>query len=440
MIFSLIGLFAMAIITTADTPGKIFPYDYDVTVLENGLKVITVPTNSNGIVSYYTVVRTGSRDEWEKGKSGFAHFFEHMMFRGTKRHPGGIYDSLVISMGADANAYTTDDYTCYHLTFANEDLEQVMDLESDRFRFLSYSEQAFKTESGAVYGEYRKNRTDPFEVLIEKMQDMAFSKHTYKHTTIGFEADIKDMPNQYEYSKSFYDRYYRPENCVIVVSGDFDKGKTLSLIKKYYGNWAKGYTAPQIEAEDMQKGERKAEVKYPGRSLPIIAIGYKSEAFDPADKIKVANDLFGELAFGSNSDLYKKLYLNEQKVTAFGNYFATNRDPFLNLVYAMVNKADDINYVRDEIYAAIERFKNTDVDAAKLENLKKRMKYSFLMGLDTPDNIAGGLARTIAVTGGIDAVNTYYSTLNSVSPADIRAAAAKYTPEIRNVVLLQGKN
>ncbi|MER3330043.1 MAG: insulinase family protein, partial [Candidatus Kapaibacterium sp.] len=158
---------------------------------------------SNGIVSYYTLVRTGSRDEYEVGKTGFAHFFEHMMFRGTKKYPGTVYDSLIISIGADGNAYTTDDYTAYHLNLANEDLDLVMELESDRFQNLSYPEPDFKTESGAVYGEYRKNITDPGNVIWEKLKFTAFDKHTYKHSTIGFEEDIKAMPTLYEYSKEF---------------------------------------------------------------------------------------------------------------------------------------------------------------------------------------------------------------------------------------------
>ena len=140
----------------ADSDGRIFPYPSKTFVLANGLKIYTIPTPTKGIVSYYSVVRTGSRDEWEEGHSGFAHFFEHMMFRGTKKYPGHIYDSLTISMGANANAYTTDDYTCYHLTTTAANLEKVIELESDRFQNLSYEEDPFKTESGAVYGEYRK--------------------------------------------------------------------------------------------------------------------------------------------------------------------------------------------------------------------------------------------------------------------------------------------
>lgn len=117
---------------------SLFPYKHHTETLPNGLKVIMVPMESPGLVAYYSVVRTGSRDEVEPGKSGFAHFFEHMMFRGTKKYPGPVYDSLITSIGANANAYTTDDYTAYHLNFAKEDLERVIELEGDRFQNLYY--------------------------------------------------------------------------------------------------------------------------------------------------------------------------------------------------------------------------------------------------------------------------------------------------------------
>jgi zinc protease len=236
---------------------SIFPYPYTKEVLPNGLTVYMIPMASPGLVAYYSVVRTGSRDEVEPGKSGFAHFFEHMMFRGTKKYPGHIYDSVMTAIGADANAYTTDDYTAYHLKFAKEDLEKVVEMESDRFQNLQYAKPEFQTEAGAVYGEYRKSITQPFMLLSEKMQNLAYDVHTYKHTTIGFEDDIKAMPEQYEYSLSFFNRFYRPENVVLVIAGDLDPAATLALVKRFYGDWKKGYTAPAVTPEPPQSAERR---------------------------------------------------------------------------------------------------------------------------------------------------------------------------------------
>ncbi len=418
---------------------SIFPYAYKTEVLPNGLRVILIPMDSPGLVAYYSVVRTGSRDEVEPGKSGFAHFFEHMMFRGTKKYPAAIYDSIVTSIGADANAYTTDDYTAYHLNFAPEDLPKVIELESDRFQNLSYTKPAFQTEAGAVYGEYRKSITSPFAVLDEKMSDLAYDVHTYKHTTIGFEADIKAMPEQYDYSLSFFHRFYRPDNVVIVIAGDINEAKTMELITKYYGDWKPGYQPPEVKQEPPQQGERTADVSYPGKTLPIIEIAFKGAAFDPGNTSYVASLLLGDLAFGETSDIYKKLYIKEQKVEFIQASIPMNRDVPLFGIYAMVKDPKDVSYVQEEAYKTIKQFQTVPVSEQRLDDLKRRMKYSFLMRLDTPDHVAGGVARFVALSGGLGTIDSLYAKLATITPQDIMAAAKDYfVAAHRSVVVVKG--
>ncbi|HQR66952.1 MAG TPA: insulinase family protein, partial [Thermoanaerobaculia bacterium] len=189
-----------AAVPAAAAPDDILPFKAVEKTLPNGLKVIVVPTGFPDIVAIYIPVRTGSRNEVEPGKSGFAHFFEHMMFRGTKNVTPEAYERALTKSGARSNAYTTDDYTCYHTTLAKEDLETMLRLEADRFQNLSYPEAAFKTEARAVLGEYNKNSASPTSKIFEAQRDKAFDVHTYKHTTMGFLKDIEDMPNQFEYS------------------------------------------------------------------------------------------------------------------------------------------------------------------------------------------------------------------------------------------------
>jgi len=417
----------------------IFPYPVQREVLPNGLTVIMIPMESGGLVSYYSVVRTGSRDEVEPGKSGFAHFFEHMMFRGTKNFPGPVYDSLMTSIGADANASTTDDLTQYHVNFAREDLELVIKLEADRFQNLSYDKAVFQTEAGAVYGEYRKNITSPWMMLNEKVQDLAYDVHTYKHTTMGFEADVKAMPEQYEYSLSFFHRFYRPENVVLVIAGDIDPQRTLGLVKKYYGPWQKGYVPPAVVQEPPQKGERTGEVSYGGRTLPILNLAYKGDAFDPANRRYLAAMIFADLAFGETSDLYGKLYIKEQRVQSLDASVPRNRDVPLFEITAMVKNVDDIAAVRAEIEATIAKFQQEPVDQKRLEDLKRRTKYGFLMSLDTPARVAGGLSRWVALTGGVDVVDEFYANLEKVTTEDVlNAARYYYTQDRRTVVVLKG--
>ena len=329
--------------TTSVTP--ILPYPTETRTLPNGLSVIVVPMPSDGLVAYWSIVRTGSRDEYEPGRSGFAHFFEHMMFRGTERYPADVYNRVITTIGADANAYTTDDHTAYHLAMAAEDLEQVMEIESDRFQNLSYAEGAFQTEAGAVYGEYRKTRTDPDFALYEELVGTAFERHPYGHTTMGYERDIAIMPTLFDYSREFFSRYYRPENAVLFIAGDVTPAAVFALVEKYYGGWQRGYVPPQIPTEPEQTAERRVDVRYDGQTLPILIIAYKLPVYDAADRTRVAADLFADLAFGETSEAYRRLVLDEQVVEDIDAGAAYHRDPGLLEIYARVKDPAKVDYV-----------------------------------------------------------------------------------------------
>jgi zinc protease len=241
----------------------VFTYPVRKSVLDNGLTVYSIPFDSPGIIAYYTVVRTGSRNEVEKGLSGFAHFFEHMMFRGTERYSQEKYNDVLKALGADSNAFTNDDMTCYHMTIPATALATAVEIEADRFQNLKYDEPSFQKEARAVLGEYNKSASSPFLKLSETMQDTAFTTHTYKHTTIGFLDDIRNMPNQYAYSKIFFDRWYRPENCTIVVVGDVAHDALLSFVKQYYGGWQQGKSRVEIPVEPRQSQAKSARLTWP---------------------------------------------------------------------------------------------------------------------------------------------------------------------------------
>ena len=440
LLIRLVAVFAGAVslAAAADSSG-VFPYPVTREVLPNGLTVLVIPMSTPGIVSYYSVVRTGSRDEVEPGKSGFAHFFEHMMFRGTKRFPATEYDRIVKKMGATTNAYTTDDHTAYHLTFAKEDLETVMEIESDRFQNLSYSSEVFQTEAGAVYGEYRKNITSPYQLIDEKLREVAFDRHTYRHTTIGFERDIQGMPQQYDYSLDFFRRFYRPDNVVLLIVGDVEPRAVLPLVRKHYAAWKAGYEPPDVPKEPPQAAERSVAISYPGKTLPILTLAYKGDAFAPDARDYVAAFHLMELAFGETSDLRKKLLLQEQKVQTLTTDVPRNRDPSLLEIQTMVKRPEDIGYVRDEILRTLEHFKTQPVDPARLEQLKRRNKYGFILALNDSDAVASQLARYVALAGDTTVVDRFYAALDAVTAEDVMRAAKKYfTPERRTVAVLKG--
>ena len=418
----------------------IIPYPTHTRTLPNGLTVIVVPMPSDGLAAYWTIVRTGSRDEYEPGRTGFAHFFEHMMFRGTERFPSDVYNRIITTIGADANAYTTDDHTAYHLAMAAEDLERVLEIESDRFQNLAYAESAFQTEAGAVYGEYRKSRTEPEFALYEQLVGTAFERHPYGHTTMGYERDIAIMPTLFDYSREFFKRYYRPENTVLFIAGDVEPDAVFALVEKYYGGWQRGYVPPQIPAQPEQTEERHVDVAYDGQTLPILMVAYKLPAYDAADRTRVAADLFADLAFGETSEAYRRLVLDEQVVEDLDAGAGYNRDPGLLEIYARIKDPAKVEYVLGVIDETIASFRAEPPDAARLADLQKRLRYGFLMGLETPDDVASRVAQFVALSGDLKGLDQLYATYAAITPDDVQMAAERYLePERRTVGVLRSR-
>jgi zinc protease len=410
----------------ADKPSKIFPLDYDQHDFPNGLRLVTVPTDYPNVVALYIVVQTGSRNEIEPGKSGFAHFFEHMMFRGTPNFPPDKYEAIKTKAGAASNAFTSDDLTVYHTTFSKEDLETMLMLEGDRFQHLSYSEAAFKTEALAVLGEYNKNSASPTSKMFEVMRETAYDKHTYKHTTMGFLKDIQDMPNQYDYSKTFFDRYYRPEYVTVVVVGDVKPAQVQTLVQKYWGDWKQGTWKPPIPQEPPQTAPRTAHVDWPSPTLPWVAIGYRASAYSDTAKDSAALDLISFLGFSENSDLYQKLVIQEQKVDVLRAMNPDRVDPGLFMIMSRVKKPADMKYVEESILNTVNGFKDTLVPADKLEAVKKHLRYQFALSLDNSEAIAEHLAGFIALARTPETINRLYDVYASLTPEDLRDVARKY--------------
>lgn len=408
-----------------ESASNILPYPILQKKLANGVNVITVPYDSPGLAAFYIVMRVGSRDEVEEGKSGFAHFFEHMMFRGTDKYSSDKYSEVLKAIGASANANTSLDRTVYHMTGNALMLDKMFEIEADRFMNLKYSEQAFKTEAGAVKGEYTKNYSNPMLQLDEKISDAAFNKHTYKHTTMGFFKDVVDMPNQYQYSLDFYKRFYRPELASIIVVGDVTAEKVNMLAQKYFGIWKTGVSLKSITPEPAQTETRYTHIRVPGFPA-VLSLNYKSPAYTDANNDFEAIDILSNLLFSETSPLYKKLITNEQKLRELDPSVFFTRDPYLMGVSATFVKEEDLIPVYDEIVAAIEKIKTEPVDEKELAATKSRLKYSFAMRIDNPGTIAEALSYFTWVSGDPQSINRAYRHYDSVTGADIMRVAKQY--------------
>jgi zinc protease len=432
---------AMLALTPITALGSGLPFTPKTVKLENGLRLVMVPYDSPGLIAYYSLVRTGSRDEVEKGVTGFAHFFEHMMFHGTERYPKPKVQELLKRAGADQNGFTTDDFTCYTFLGSNAVLEQLVEYEADRFQHLKYGEPEFATEAGAVAGEYRKNSSMAYLPMSEKLREVVFRQHTYGHTTLGYWKDIEAMPAQYQYSLQFFDRFYTPDNVTVIAVGDFDPAKLEELVKKNYGPWKKKRAATAAKAEPPQKKEVRAHVDFPSKTLPMLSMSFRTPATKFGSPETAAYSVLFELVFGKTSKLYTELVLGEQKVQSFDDWvWAHHRDPYLYHVVATVKSEADLSMVEKRMAAGLGELAKTPVDAQRLADVKAHVRYGLLLGMSTPDDIALALAVHAAPTGEIDGLEKLLASIERLAPADIQKFAKKHlTATNRSVVTLVTK-
>ena len=278
-----------------------------------------------------------------------------------------------------------------------------------------------------MLGEYNKNSANPIQKLYEVLRAKAFTTHTYRHTTMGFIEDIEDMPNQYEYSKTFFSRWYRPENTAVIVAGDVDPEKVLPLVEKYLGRLGARF---RREGRDTAgagpQGFRYAHVPWETPTAPWVVVAFRGPAFSETGKDTAAMDLLMSVNFGNSSDFYRKLVEQEQKVDQVFAASPNNADPELIYVFARVKNADDVMYVRDEILRTFASARATTIDARKLEEAKSNARYAFTASLDNTDTIAGTLATFVRHRRSYDTINNFYRVYDSLTPADLDAAAKKY--------------
>jgi zinc protease len=406
--------------------GKIFPYAYVQEDLPNGLRLITIPTDYPNIVSLYIVVGAGSRNEVEPGKTGFAHLFEHLMFRGTAEYPPEKYNATLQTAGASSNAFTSSDLTAFHTTFSKEDLPTVLSMEADRFQHLDYTEAAFKTETLAVLGEYNKNSANPGEQLYETLHATGFKVHPYSHTTMGFLKDVQAMPEGYAYSREFFSRYYRPEYTTIIVAGDVDAKRVRALVDERWGNWKRGNFTAQIPAEPPQDGPRRGHVDWPSETTPLITVAWHGPAYSDDTMDTVALDAIAHLGYDQNSALYQKLVVDEQKMESMDAQAPGNLDPEFFQVNARVKDAKDLDAVEAQVKATAQGFADQLVELKKLEALKQHLHYDFALQLDNSESIAATVAGYVALRRTPETMNRYYDMFSKLTAGDIQRVARKY--------------
>ena len=431
----LLLLLAAALPAAAQSREDAFPYTLKTERLPNGLTVVRVPFQSPGLVAYYTVVRVGSRNEVEPGKTGFAHFFEHMMFKGTKKHPEGERERILATYGFDDNAFTTDDFTVYHSYGPTAGLDALIELEADRFRNLEYAEPSFRTEALAVLGEYHKSEARPELKMEERLLGTAFQKHTYRHTTLGFYEDIQAMPEAYAYSRSFFERWYTPDNSLLFIVGDFDDETVMKQVREHYGPWDRKASQLTIPAEPPQKEKRSAHIDWPSSTLPRHVLAWHAPAASLTTPSAAIQSVLAAYLVGPTSPLYKELVLEKQLAETIGSDFYPHRDPHLLTLAATLKSEEHRATVDAALNRAVRELASGKVDAARVKAIQSNIRYGLLMNLEAPDDVAVQLAWHAGIFGTPDSLSRHLQNVSRIQPQQLVSFAKTYLVDSNLTVL-----
>jgi len=410
------------------------------TVLDNGLTILTCEDHTVQTVSYQTFVNVGSRDEVKPGKTGLAHLFEHMMFRGTEKYPD--YDQALGNYGPETNAWTGNDCTDYFVDVKADYLEKVIEVEADRIRNLRFNNETFRTELGPVKEERRRFQVDdPDGFLGERFYELAYKKHTYHHPVIGWEEDL-EKNIQVEDGLEFKKTFYSPGYCIISVAGNFDTDEVIEWIKKYYGDW-KAQSPPdiQIPEEPPQREERVKEFVWKDSQIsPKLLIGYHGPDISVETNDFAALKIISKVWFLRSGRLTKKLYQDLQLVDRIWGNMEEQKDPGLFVISANLKKEKSLDQVKSVIFDEVEKLREEPVTPNELQKAKNSLKADLLYRLNRPHAVAGTIGFLETVGGDYHLIFKLQEKYKQITAKDVQEVAYRVlSPTNRTVVTLVPK-
>jgi zinc protease len=248
------------------------------------------------------------------------------------------------------------------------------------------------------------------------------------------------MPGYYDYSLKFFDRFYRPENVTLVMVGDVQPQQAVEMTRKYYGDWKKGYKAPEVPVEPPQTERKTGHIDWPNPIRPHVALAYHIPAFSATSSDSAALDLIEQLLFAESAPLFQELVVKNQWVDFISGSPTLSRDPSLFMVFSRVKSEDLIPKVKETVDRYVKQLQSEPVDPKRLDRIKSHMRYGFALGLSTPGSVANQTASAIAVAGDVDAINQRFAQYQKVTPADIqRVARETFKTQNETMVTLSHK-
>lgn len=428
-----IGLVA-ATAQAAVRPAKLL---YELHTLDNGLTVILSEDHSTPIVHVQLVYHVGSKNE-RPGRTGFAHLFEHMMFKGSQNVLSDSHLALISQVGGDGNAYTTEDSTTFLQTVPAQYLPLALWLEADRMATLRIDERTFEAERQVVKEERRWRYEDtPFGLLSEIMYDQAYRVHPYKHTAIGSMEDLEAA--SVEDVQEFFDTYYVPENATLVLVGDFESSQGLALVKQYFDRVPKARKAVprDIPREPVQTEERRVTLTQSENwPLPAVIVAHHItyDGHPDAYPLHIAAKVLSD---GQSSRIYRRLVYDQLAVSAFGDR-SIIEDP--NLFYAVSVVQPGRSTVESEhaLIEELDRLKTELITDQELLRAKNQFARDYVFGRATVEQKASHLSHAAVIHDDITTVDAEFDIFMNITKEDVQRVAQTYfTQENRLVLTIQ---
>jgi len=404
--------------------------------LENGLEVVVIPDHRTAVVTHMLWYRVGSADE-TPGKTGLAHFLEHLLFKGTKKNPQGLFSQTVATIGGQENAFTATDYTGYYQRTAREHLKTLMEFESDRMTGLVLTDDVVRPELAVVLEEQNMRiANNPAARLEVQMDASLYLNHPYGRPIIGWRQEIEGLTR--EDALAFYKRFYTPNNAILVVAGDVTAAEVKKLAEETYGKIEiQTEIAPRLRPQEpVQEAPRSVtladqRVTQPSMQRFYLAPSYATAKSGEAEALDVLSHILGR---GSNSRLYQTLVVEKAiAVSAGAGYDGTALDQTKFRVYGTPKAGTSLSQLEDAIDAVLAEVMEKGVTAAELDRSKSRMIADEIYAQDNQATLARWYGAALTTGGTVEQLQGWADRIRSVTPDQVRDAARRIFDKRRSV-------
>jgi zinc protease len=404
--------------------------------LANGLEVVVIPDHRTPVVTHMVWYRVGAADE-TAGKSGLAHFLEHLMFKGTAKNPQGLFSKVVATIGGQENAFTSSDYTGYFQRTTRDQLKTLMEFESDRMTGLVLTDDVVKPERDVVLEEYNMRvANNPGARLDEQMEAALYLNHPYGRPVIGWRQEIEKLNR--EDALAFYRRFYTPNNAILVVAGDVTAEEVKTLAEATYGKVERvTEIAPRVRPQEpVQEAPRTVTLADPRVNQPSVqryylAPSYTTAKVGEAEALDVLAHILGR---GSNSRLYQSLVLDKGiAVNAGAGYQGSALDYSRLNVSGSPKPGTTLQQVEEAIDAVIAEVADKGVTADELERSKSRLIADAIYAQDSQSTLARWYGAALTTGGTVEQVQSWPDRIRAVSPDAVQAAARQWLDKRRSV-------